>query len=344
MIRLAVLGLGERGRQRLQTLTALPEVAVEMVYDRDETARRWVKARYPEIEVVADLHRVLSDLSIHAVVVALPAAEQSPLACQALASGKHCLVEWPPAVSLEGLREIQAFSRERKRVAVISLPLLFHPAAARIKELIERGDLGRVFYVSAIHHRPASFLVDQHVTWSLAYGEVSLALFLLGETPRRVRATGFYFLNHRADTVSLHLEFLSGRHALVEVSGLGAEPVRSFSVVGSKRSARLDLLSAQAPLALHTPLREGETEALGSNPWALETRWLSLQAVPPLQEETRHFLECIGQGRAPLADLGRVEDLLRVLLAADLSLRYDGAHVDVARQSVQIPMGWRAAA
>lgn len=342
MIRLAVLGLGERGRQRLQTLSALPGVAVEMVYDRDETARRWVKERYPEVEVAADLHRVLSDLSIHAVVVALPAAEQSPSACQAIASGKHCLVEWPPAVSLEGLKEIQAFSLERKRVAVVSLPLLFHPAAARARELIKRNDLGRLFYVSAVHRRPGSSPMEQHVTWSLSYEEIALALFMLGETPRRVRATGFYFLNHRADTVSLHLEFLSGRHALLEASGLDAEPVRSFSVVGSKRSARLDLMNAQAPLALHTTLRE--KEGIGSHPWAAETRWLSLPGAPPLQEETRHFLECIGQGRTPMTDLGLIEDVLRVLLAVDLSLRYDGAQVDVSRLSVQIPTGWRAAA
>jgi len=342
MIRMAMLGMGERGRQRIQCLAALPGVSVELVTDREESARRWVKERYPAVETVAEARKALADLSTHAVILALPAGEQAGTACQAMASGKHCLLEWPPATSLSELHELQAFSRERKRVCATSLPLLFHPAAVRIRELIEQGELGRLFYVSAQNHRPISFLIEQHVTWSLAVEEIALILFWLGETPRRVQATGFYFLNHRADTVALHLEFLSGRQARVEVGTLDAQPVREFSVVGSRRSVRLDLIHPQSPLYLHTPIRKKEPQE--SRVWGSESRSLALPELNPLQEETCHFLESLGQGRAPLADLARVEDVFRVLLAADLSLRYDGAYVDVARQTVQVPMGWRVAA
>jgi predicted dehydrogenase len=342
MIELAMLGMDERGRQRLQCLAALPGVAVKKVCARDEAARRWVKSRYPEIETATEPRHALADLSIQAVVLALPPAEQAAFACQALASGKHCLLEWPPALSLADLRELQAFSRERKRMCATSLPLLFHPGAVQAQELIRHRDLGQLFYLSATRREPAAPLIEQHVTWSLAPEEIALALWWLGESPRRVRATGFYFLNHRADTVALQIEFLSGRQALIGVSTLDAEPVREFSVVGSRRSLRLDLAHPGAPLALHTPARPRGT--IGETSWKAEARSLSLPEVNPLEAETRHFLACLNQGQVPLADLDRVEEVLRVLAAADLSLRYDGAQVDVARQAVQIPMGWRTAA
>lgn len=344
MMRLAVLGLGDRGRRRFLALSSVPGVSVDKVYDRDENARRWVKEWCPEIEVTTNPVRVLSDPAIEAVVLALPPAEQAEVACQALASGKHCLVEWPPAMSLEGLAELQRFSRRRERMALVSVPLLFHPAVTRAKNLLAQGRLGRVFYLSALHHQPGLFRMDHHVTWSLAYEEIFLSLVLLGETPRRVRATGCYFLNHRADTVSLHLEFLSGRHALVNVSCLEAEPVRSFSLVGSKRSLRLNLLAMQSAPALHPPAREQEEEPGDNGETGQEPGRPGGRALTPLQAETIHFLKCLSGSQTPLADLVRLDDLLRVLLAADLSLRYDGAQVEVSRLSVQIPMGWRAAA
>jgi len=342
MIELAMLGMDERGKQRLQCLAAMPGVAIKRVCERDEAGRRWVQERYPEIEIASEPHHALADISIQAVVLSLPPAEQAATACQAMASGKHCLLEWPLALSLAELRELQTFSRERKRVCATSLPILFHPGAARVRELIERRDLGQLFFISATHHEARASLIEQHATWSLAAEEIALALGWLGESPRRVRATGFYFLNHLADTVALQLEFLSGRQVMIGVSTLDAEPVREISVVGSRRSLRLDLAHPRAPLTLHTPARpRGE---IGEGSWGSEVRSLAMPEVNPLEEETRHFLACLSQGQLPLADLSRAEEVLQVLAAADLSLCYDGAHVDVARQVVQVPMGWRAAA
>jgi len=354
MIELAMLGMGERGRRRLSCLagSALPGVVVKKVCDRDPAARQWVKERYPEIETLAEPRDALMDLSTAAVILALPPREQAAVACQALASDKHCLLEWPPALGLNELRELQTFSRERRRVCAASLPLLFHPAAAPTRELIARRDLGQLFFLSATHHAPRAPLIEQHVTWSLAAEEIALALWWLGESPRRVSATGFYFLNHRADTATLAIEFLSGRQALIGVSILDAEPVREISIVGSRRSVRLDLSRPQpAPfgsepqgrrLALHTPARP--RGAGGESGGVAEVSSVPVPEQDPLLEESRHFLACVREGVEPVANLSRVEEVLRVLAAADLSLRYDGAHVDVARQVVQIPKGWRAAA
>jgi len=191
--------------------------------------------------------------------------------------------------------------------------------------------MGEVHYLYAQRLNLGRVRTEENAFWSLAPHDVSIVLYLLGESPDSVSANGAAYLNAGvADTVFANLRFPGGRMANIHVSWLDPHKVRKFTIVGSKKMLVFDDMQATEKIWIYDKgVEPAEAMAYGED---LTLRFGDI-TVPylrmgePLAAEVEHFLECCRTGATPRSDGRDGLRVVRVLEAVDESMAAGGAPV-----------------
>jgi UDP-2-acetamido-3-amino-2,3-dideoxy-glucuronate N-acetyltransferase len=266
-----------------------------------------------------------SDPAITKVAIAAPAALHYDLAKQALVAGKDVFVEKPLCLDLAQGRELVALAVERGRVLMVGHLLQYHPCVRRLAELVAKGELGKLQYLSSNRLNLGKIRHEENALWSFAPHDVSVILSLAGRLPESVRCTGEAYLRPGvADTTMTLLRFAGGVRAHVYVSWLNPFKEQKLTVVGSSGMAVFDdTLPWKDKLVLHrTPL----TWVDGKDPVPAkgEGERVEVAESEPLADECAHFLECCAKRSTPRTDGAEGLRVLSVLKAAQASLERDG--------------------
>ncbi len=176
---------------------------------------------------------------------------------------------------------------------------------------------------------------EENAFWSLAPHDVSVALYLLGEAPTQVSATGAAYLNDGVhDTVFANLQFASGKMANIHVSWLDPHKTRKFTVVGTKKMLVFDDMQATEKIWIYDKgVAPADAMSYGED---LTLRFGDITAPflkmqEPLAVEVQSFLDvCRGFAESP-SDGQAGLDVVRVLEAVDASIMAGGAPVKTAR-------------
>jgi predicted dehydrogenase len=329
MITVGQVGLGYWGPNLLRNFQALPGALVKAVCDLEESALARAKERHPHVICTPDFEELLGDPDIQAIVVASPANTHFNLAKAALEAGKHVFVEKPLALRVNEAETLVRLADEQRLVLMVGHLLLYHPAVARLKEWLDEGELGEIYYVYTERRNLGQVRRDENAMWSLAPHDISVALYLLGEMPAMVAAQGQAYLQSGIeDTVFFTLRFADGRLVHSHVSWLDPHKVRRLTIVGGRRMAVFDDVEPTEKLRLYDKGvdRMPEYSSYGE---ALTLRFGDIYAPrvemhEPLRLECQHFLDCIGQGRQPRSDGQSGLQVLRVLDALQQSLDSEG--------------------
>jgi predicted dehydrogenase len=334
LIRFAVAGAGEWGRNHIRVLGGLRGVELRWIVDplpeRLETAGRLA----PRARLAPDLAEALADAKVDAVVVSSPSPSHAPLARAALAAGKHVLVEKPLATDAASAEDLVRRARRARRQLSVGHLLLHHPAVRRLKQLTSRGTLGRVHYLYAQRTNLGRIRTDEGALTSLAPHDVSVMAHLLDAWPLAVSARGAAYVQPRwEDVVFLTLEFPDGILGHVHLSWLDPHKVRRLSLVGSRRMAVFDDMSANERLCLHdksaVPPPAGAVQGAALDVRSRGSRSLALPAREPLREELLAFVRSIRTGKPGLAPGEDGARVVGVLEAAQRSLASGGRRVEV---------------
>ena len=329
----AVAGCGEWGRNHVRAVGGLPAFLLLRVADPAEARRAVAQSLAPAASIDDDLAPALADPKVDAVVIAAPSPRHAPLAQAALDAGKHVLVEKPLATSVAEARDLVARAKKARRVLMVGHLLLYHPAVAHLRRLVERGDLGDVHYLYAQRTNLGRIRRDEGALLSLGPHDVSVMAHLLGAWPEAVSAHGSAYVQPtREDVVFLTLRFPRGRLGHVHLSWLDPHKVRRLTVVGSSKMAVFDDMEAADKIRVHDkgamppePGTWGEALALRFG----ETRIPRLRASEPLREQLRAFARAIRTGEKPLADGESGVRVVSVLAAAERSLAHRGREVSI---------------
>ena len=277
------------------------------------------------------LDEVLADPAVASVVVATPAATHYEVCRAALEAGRDVFVEKPLALEVEQGEELVALAEERNRVLMVGHILRYHPAVLKLGEMIEAGSLGRVEYVYSNRLNMGKLRTEENILWSFAPHDISVILALLGEQPLSVSSHGEAFLQRNISDVTLtSIEFPNNVKAHTFVSWLHPFKEQRLVVVGSEQMAVFEDTSPTEKLVTYPHKVEWHA---GKIPVAVkgERQVVAIPASEPLQVECEHFLECC-LDRIPARTDGREGlSVLRVLAAAEESLRQGGRMVNVAR-------------
>ena len=333
MITLGQVGLGHWGPNLLRNFVGLPSGRVKLCCDLDAQARDRVAVGYPDIQTTADFAQVVEDSEIEAVVVSSPASLHYQHARLALEHGKHVFVEKPIALDVAQAVELVRLAQTRARVLMVGHLLLYHPAVRKLKDYVSSGDLGRIHYIYSHRLNLGMVRRDENAMWSLSPHDISVALYLLGQSPQTVSAQGRAFLRPGVhDLVFLTMYFPDGALAHCHVSWLDPHKVRRFTVVGSQKMAVFDDMEPREKIRLYDAGVDFPEVGYGD----LLTLRFGDVYIPrvdmrePLRLECQHFLDCIQHGRQPLSDGRNGLDVLRVLAAAQRSLDQDGQPIALA--------------
>jgi predicted dehydrogenase len=329
MITLGQVGLGYWGPNLLRNFQELSGARVKTVCDLDRDALAQVMERYPGLAGTQDYDDLLDDPEIEAIVVTSSAATHYRLAKPALEAGKHVFVEKPIALQVDQAETLVRLADDRGLTLMVGHLLLYHPAVTRLKELVDGGELGDIYYVYTERRNLGKVRVDENAMWSLAPHDISVVLYLLGEMPEAVAAQGQSYLQPGIeDTVFFTLRFADGRLAHSHVSWLDPHKVRRVTVVGSRQMGIFDDVEPSEKLRIYDKGvdRTPEYSSYGD---ALTLRFGDIfvprvEMKEPLRLECQHFLDCIEQGRQPLSSGHNGLQVLRVLDALQRSLDREG--------------------
>jgi predicted dehydrogenase len=330
---LALAGVGYWGPNLARNLFQHPRAELRYLCDLDAARLAEVAAGYPGVQATGSLEEVLADPSVEAVVVATPAGTHRAVAGKVLEAGRHVLVEKPLAATSRDAAELVLLARERGLTLMVGHTYLYNPAARRVKELIDAGDLGEVFYLHSRRVNLGRRQTDINAFWSIAPHDVSLFNRWLGGPPEFVQATGAAYLSQGVeDVVFATLFYSGGRLAHIHASWLDPAKRREITIVGSQKMVVYDELDPEGQIRIYDqgpgvrpPERfYGDYQARLRAGDILIPR---LKRDEPLAVEIDHFIQCVLERREPLS--GGVDGLevAAVCEAAAESLRRGGERV-----------------
>lgn len=318
---IAVIGVGRWGMNLVRDFDALG--ALHTICTGNPTVLASCARRYPGVRLVPDYADVLLQPEIAAVAITTPASTHALLARQAIRAGKDVFVEKPLSLSEREGRELVELARARERILMVGHQLWYHPAVLRLKELIEAGALGRIFYISANRLNLGRFREEENVLWSFAPHDISLIIGLAGGMPDSVLARCGNFLRPRvADTGMILLTFDTGIQAHIFVSWLHPCKEHQLVVVGERGMAVFD---DTRPWNEKLCLYAHDVVWDDTLPVAVraEAEYIALTPEEPLRAECAHFLECIAKRQPPRTDGEEGVRVLRVLNCCRESLEQE---------------------
>lgn len=333
MSRIAVVGAGYWGPNLIRNFSSNSRCTGVLACDTDEGRLEALRRRQPDVATTPSFKEVLNS-DCAGVVLATPVATHYELAAQVIAAGKHVFVEKPLAAAVEAAEELVNAAEKAGVQLMVGHTFEYSPPVLKIKDVIDRGELGQIFFVSSMRVNLGLHQKDVSVIWDLAPHDFSILFSWLGETPTKVTATGNAFVQKGIpDVAFISASFPSGVVAHIEVSWLAPSKLRRTTVVGAKKMLVYDDTDAQEKVKIYdrgVDYRDPET--FGEFQLSYRTGDIlipKLDTLEPLALEAEEFMAAVLDGRRPRSDGHSGLRVVRALAAAQSSLEKGGHPVEV---------------
>ncbi len=336
MTRLGLIGLGTWGKNLLRNFSNLPECEVLVCCDQKKEQLEKIQNIYPKFKFVQNYKEVLKDKDVDAVVIATPPDSHFEIAYQAISFEKDVFVEKPMVLKIEEGEKLLRVAKDKKRILMVGHIMEYHSAVLKLKEYVKGGELGDVYYLYATRVNLGKVRDIENALWSFAPHDISMILFLLGEEPKTVTATGQCYLQKKKgieDVAFLTLHFDDGVMAHIHVSWLDPHKERKLTIVGNKKMAVFDDMRSAEKIWIYD---KGVDTKLDYNTYG---EYLSLRfgdiLIPkidssePLKAECQHFIQCVNDRNTPRSDGEDGLRILKVLEAAQRSLEKGGTPEEI---------------
>lgn len=327
-IRFGVIGYGYWGPNIVRNLHALDDSDVVAVCDKSASALRRARQSFPSIEVSGESSEILNSPDIDAVAIVTPVWSHFELAKAALENGKHVFVEKPFTSNTKQADELIELAERKRLTIMVDHTFLFTGAVRKIRQLIEDGTLGPLYYYDSTRVNLGLFQHDVNVLWDLAPHDLSIMDFLIQEKPEGVIATGEKHLNGHVDVAYMTVYFPQNIIAHVNVNWLSPVKVRTTLIGGEKKMLVWNDLEADEKIKVYDKgvqmmNREGVYDLLVS--YRAGDMWAPrVEQTEALKAELKYFIECIAANKKPHNDGQAGRRVVQMLEAADQSLQQKG--------------------
>ena len=335
MIRIALVGYGHWGQNYLRNLQLIEGAEVVKVCDPNPQALQKARKGFPHIPTVSDFSSVVDDAKVDAVIIASPAKIHYELTKKSLEAGKHTLVEKPLALNIKDAKELAGLSQKLKRILMVGHTFLYNPAVRKMKDYVDQGILGKVYYLQAARTHLGLIRNDVSAVWDLAPHDISIFSYLLGSFPTRVSAIGMCHLNPQLEDVAfLNFFYEGGILGNIHISWVDSNKMRQVAVIGSKARIVFDDLNSlerlrifEKGVSLDKPYTNfGEFQLLLRDGDIISPK---IEPEEPLRNVCLEFLDCIQTGKKPLTDGENGLQVVRAMCAAQDSIEKNGESVEI---------------
>jgi predicted dehydrogenase len=334
-INVAVVGAGYWGPNLIRNFVACPDAKLVAVCDKDRARLDKVLAGYPGVEAIESHEALLAKKDLDAVAIATPVGTHAPLALAALQAGKHVLVEKPLAGSVRDAEAMVRAANDAQRILMVDHTFVYSGPVRKIKEIVDSGDLGEIYFVDSVRINLGLFQHDVNVVWDLAPHDLSIMDHLIGRLPKSLSAFGTCHADSDSgieDVAYLNLDFGNGLLASFHVNWLSPVKIRHFLVGGSRKGLVYNDLTPDEKIKVYdrgiTISQDAEARRGALIGYRTGDVWSPrIEGQEPLQVMVRHFVECIRDNKQPLSDGEAGLRVVRILEAAQRSIKAQGGRI-----------------
>jgi predicted dehydrogenase len=328
-VRIAVIGFGQWGPNHVRNFREVEGCSIAGICDSSETRLELARRQFPGIATTRDARTLLRSDDIDAVVVATPVRNHFKWVRAALSAGKDVLCEKPLALTSAESRILCAAAKKNRRILMVGHVFLYNPGTLHLKQAIDRGELGRIYYMDAVRTNLGPVRSDVGVVYDLASHDISIFNYLLDSRPVSVSAVGGAFLQKGIEDIGfLTLTYPRGIICHVHTSWLNPRKVRQLTIVGDQKMAVWDDMNTLEPIRYYDKgVVPKNYSSFGEFHMILRDGVITipkLKLFEPLLRQDQDFVACVRSRRTPTASAQFGADVVRVLEAARDSLRHGG--------------------
>ncbi len=329
MIRIGLVGYGYWGPNVARNLYKNDQFKFTTICDKKEDRLHKAKKMYAnELIFTENFQDLLDDENLDAIALAVETSAHFELAKQALFAGKHIYVEKPFTSTVEEAEELNRIAKERNLIIHVDHIMVYHPVIRKIKELIDSGDIGEIFYFDCSRMNLGNIKNDVSSMWDLSVHDLSIIDYLMnGQVPKSVSAVGeiVYSKMHSITVLTAQYDtFLAN----IKASWLSPIKERKIMIIGTKKMIVYDdvdvinkLIVYDKGFNLYKPLEDLEYEE-----YVLKSR-IGDAIIPKiahkdaLYESLDHFRECIVEGKKSISGADAAIRIQKILEAGDVMLQ-----------------------
>lgn len=330
-LKIGVIGYGYWGPNVVRNFYNVPNATVVAVADVSPKSLERVRSLYPSMELTTNADDILTDPDIDVVAVVTPITHHFPLAKKALEHGKHVFVEKPFTASVAEAEELIELAESKNLLIMVDHTFLFTGAVRKIRELIDNGTLGRLYYYDSTRVNLGIFQHDANVVWDLAPHDLSIIDYLIPDAPSAVVATGEKHVNGEEDMAFITMYFPGKVIAHLNVNWLSPVKVRTTLIGGEKRMLVWNDLEADEKIRVYD---KGIERSGGNAPYDVRViyrtgdLWVPrVEQVEALSLEAKYFVECIFKGETPINDGASGLRVVQMIEAINQSMAQRGEMV-----------------
>lgn len=334
-IRVGVIGFGQWGPNHVRNFSQIDGCEVVRVCDASDARLGAAQKLLRGVAVTKFAADITGAADIDVVVVATPTSTHFELVKAALADGKDVLCEKPLAPTVAEAVELGALALAKGRLLMVGHVFLYNSGVLHLKTELDRGELGRIYYMDAVRTNLGPVRHDIGAIYDLASHDISIFNFLLNAQPLEVSATGNSVLQKGVEDVGfLTLYYPDNVVCHAHISWLNPRKVRQLTVVGEHKMAVWDDMNNLEPIRCYDKgVNADHYSTFGEFQLILRDGQITIpkvKLVEPLTRQDQEFINCVRTRRTPAASAEFGVSVVRALEASRDSFRQHGRAVKVA--------------
>lgn len=347
MKNIGIIGIGYWGPNYVRVINELSStdksICLYACCDIDQNKLNIIKrtlGRNNQVKMVSDYKELLSDPKIDAIIISTSASTHYDIAKNCLEAQKDILVEKPLTLSVKEAKELIKIANSTNRILMVGHTFQFNPAVQNMKQRIDRGEIGKIYYIHSSRMGLGPIRRDVNVLWDFTAHDIYILLYLLNnEIPIEVTAIGqSYIQNDMEDVVFLNIKFTNNIIGNVQASWIYPLKVRKTTVVGDKKMIIFDDVDNIEKIKIFDKSIEAVKRTNSYGDYILELREgdihiPKIENTEPLKNEVVHFLDCIINRKTPITDGYNGLEVIKIIEAAQMSLKNNGIMIPLKGQN-----------
>ena len=315
-----MIGAGYWGKNHIRTLNELGALGGIVEYNK-ETLNRFSR-QYPKVSVFTSLDEALKEQHFSGFTVATPAETHYAIGKKILEAKKHILIEKPFTLNIEHAEELVQLGEKNNLNIMVGHVLLFHPAIIKIKELIQKGKIGKLQYIYSNRLNLGQVRTEENVLWSLAPHDISIFQYFTESYPNLINAHGSAFLQKGIhDSTITYLKYPNGVDGHIFTSWLHPFKEHRVVVIGSEAILTFEKSSEGESLKLYSKKFDMTNGVPKKMDGPIEMVYYEQKI--PLTEELIYFTKHLGSKKPVIANGKHALEVTKILVWASKQLKVE---------------------
>ncbi len=327
-IRIGVIGYGYWGPNLVRNFIKIDKCKIVAISDLSRNRLEIARKLYPFVETTQKSQELLQRKDIDAIVIATPVATHFQLAKEALMHNKHVLIEKPMVETTSQAKELVKLAKENQKILMVDHTFIFTGAVRKIKELINSGEIGEIYYVDSVRVNLGLFQHDVNVLWDLGPHDFSILKYLIPEKPLSVSAFGAVHANYGDKPLEnicyVTIKYQNNLIVHFHLNWLSPVKIRRTLIAGSKKMVIYDHLDPDNQVKVFD---RGIDVVTPEDRYQTLIQYRTGDMYAPKLDQTealelvcKHFIQCIFTGQKPITNGEMGFKVVQLLEAAQKSL------------------------